>query len=146
MPLGPFNNLYGMGASPVLVDDLVMLVCDQNTGSFIVALGQRTDACAGGRRGPRRTAATRRQSCTRRRAARRNYRAGLVPLTAYAVGTGEKLWWVRGLSFELKSTPVVSGDILYINGFGTPENQPGAQKAIEPFDEIMKQHAEHAGS
>ena len=37
VPLGPFNNLYGMGASPVLVDDMVVLACDQNTDSFIVA-------------------------------------------------------------------------------------------------------------
>jgi len=41
LPLGPFNNLYGMGASPVLVADLVVLPCDQNTDSFIVAVGQR---------------------------------------------------------------------------------------------------------
>ena len=41
VPLGPFNNLYGMGASPVLVDDKVVLTCDQNTDSFIIALGQR---------------------------------------------------------------------------------------------------------
>ena len=39
LPLGPFNNLYGMGASPVLVDDAVVLACDQNTDSFIVAVG-----------------------------------------------------------------------------------------------------------
>jgi outer membrane protein assembly factor BamB len=41
VPLGPFNNLYGMGASPVLVDDIVVLACDQNTDSFIIAVAQR---------------------------------------------------------------------------------------------------------
>src|SRR6266487_4905500 len=41
LPLGPSNNLYGMGASPVLVGDLVVLPCDQNTGSFIIAVRQR---------------------------------------------------------------------------------------------------------
>ena len=41
LPLGQFNNLYGMGASPVLVDDMVVLACDQNTDSFIVAVSQR---------------------------------------------------------------------------------------------------------
>ena len=51
---------------------------------------------------------------------------GSFLLTAYAPGSGEKLWWVGGLSFEMKSTPVVSGDTLFINGFGTPQNQPGA--------------------
>ena len=41
VPLGPFNNLYGMGASPVLVGDSVILACDQNTDSFIIAVAQR---------------------------------------------------------------------------------------------------------
>ena len=40
LALGPFNNLYGMGASPVLVDDKVLLACDQNTNSFLIAVGQ----------------------------------------------------------------------------------------------------------
>ena len=40
--LGPFNNLYGMGASPVLVGDTVVLVCDQNTDSYVVALEQKS--------------------------------------------------------------------------------------------------------
>ena len=58
VPLGPFNNIYGMGASPVLVDDLVVLVCDQSTSSFIVALdkterrGPLEDAAAGGAQRP----------------------------------------------------------------------------------------------
>ena len=39
-PLGPFNNVYGMGASPVLAGDLVVLVCDQNRGSFAAGFRQ----------------------------------------------------------------------------------------------------------
>jgi hypothetical protein len=42
MPLGPFNNIYGMGASPVLVDDLLILACDQSVGSFLLAVEKRT--------------------------------------------------------------------------------------------------------
>ena len=42
MPLGPFNNIYGMGASPVIVGDLVVLACDQSLGSFIMAVDKRT--------------------------------------------------------------------------------------------------------
>ena len=40
MPLGPFNNIYGMGASPVIVGDLVVLACDQSLGSFIIGREQ----------------------------------------------------------------------------------------------------------
>jgi hypothetical protein len=50
------------------------------------------------------------------------------------------------LCFELKSTPVVSGDTLYINGFGTPQNQPGSQPAIEPFDDIVKRYGGATGT
>ena len=42
LPLGPFNNIYGMGASPVIVGDLVVLACDQSTGSFVLAVDKRT--------------------------------------------------------------------------------------------------------
>src|SRR5205814_4962010 len=38
-PLGPFRNVYGMGASPILAGDSVILVCDQGVGSFVIAVG-----------------------------------------------------------------------------------------------------------
>ena len=138
VPLGPFNNIYGIGASPVLVDDMVVLVCDQSTNSFIVALSKRDGS-------------------VRWKTARPEAHSGhstpilyqpktggteiLVPgsflLTAYAAKTGEKVWWVRGLSFEMKSTPVVSGNTLFINGFGSPENQPGSQRTIPSYEEAV---------
>ena len=31
-PLGPFDNVYGMGASPILAGGLVVLACDQSLG------------------------------------------------------------------------------------------------------------------
>ena len=42
MPLGPFNNVYGMGASPVIVGDLVVLACDQSLGRSIIAVNKGT--------------------------------------------------------------------------------------------------------
>jgi outer membrane protein assembly factor BamB len=44
LPLGPFTNAYGMGASPIVVGDLVVLVCDQSHGSFMVAVDKTTGA------------------------------------------------------------------------------------------------------
>ncbi|HEX5071329.1 MAG TPA: PQQ-binding-like beta-propeller repeat protein, partial [Vicinamibacterales bacterium] len=44
MPLGPFNNIYGMGASPVVINGLVILSCDQSVGSYVMAVDARTGA------------------------------------------------------------------------------------------------------
>ena len=40
LPLGPFRNIYGMGSSPIVVGDKIVLVCDQSRDSFAVALGK----------------------------------------------------------------------------------------------------------
>jgi len=146
LALGPFNNLYGMGASPVLVDDAVVLTCDQNTDSFIVSVGQRD--------GRVRWKTARPEAHSGHSTPILYKPAGgatqiIVPgsflLTAYAPASGEKLWWVGGLSFEMKSTPVVTGDTLFINGFGTPQNQPGAHPAIPDFADIVRQYSDTAG-
>jgi outer membrane protein assembly factor BamB len=137
-PLGPFNNIYGMGASPIVVDDVVVLNCDQSIGSFIAAFDKKTG---------------RERWRTPRVEARSGHstpviytppggRAQIVVpgsflLSAYDARSGRRLWWVGGLSFELKSTPAISGDTLYINGFGSPENQPGAKLTIAPTAEVF---------
>jgi hypothetical protein len=41
-PLGPFNNANGHGSSPIVVDDLVVLICDQDTDSYLIALDRRS--------------------------------------------------------------------------------------------------------
>jgi len=139
MPLGPFNNIYGMGASPVIVGDTVVLNCDQSVGSFLLAVDAKTG------RERWRTARPEAKSghATPILWKAPNGRdqilvAGSFLLTAYEATTGKKIWWVRGLSFEIKSTPVIGGDTLYINGYGSTENEPGRKVVVPPADEIWK--------
>jgi outer membrane protein assembly factor BamB len=47
---------------------------------------------------------------------------------------------VGGLPFEMKSTPVLDADLLFIHGFATPFNQPGAQVEVEPWPETLAAH------
>src|SRR5574338_1559042 len=42
IPLGPFNNAYGMASSPIVVEDTVVLVCDQSTNSFMLAVDRKS--------------------------------------------------------------------------------------------------------
>ncbi len=41
LPLGPFNNPFGLGSSPVLVGDTLLINCDQETGSFFLAVDKK---------------------------------------------------------------------------------------------------------
>ena len=138
-PLGPFNNIYGMGASPVIAGNLLVLACDQSLGSYVMAMDKRTGKEVW-------------------KVARPEAKSGhstpilwkgpdgrdqiLLPgsflLTAYDVATGKKLWWVGGLSFEMKSTPVIGGDTIYVNGYGAPVNDPGNKVTVPPAVEVWK--------
>jgi outer membrane protein assembly factor BamB len=137
-PLGPFDNVYGMGASPVLVDDKIVLVCDQSTDSYVLALSKKTGEPAW--KTPRPEAKSGHSTPILYRPEGGEAQV-LIPgsflLTAYSARTGDKIWWVGGLSFEMKSTPVIDGDLLFINGFGSPLNQPGQQIEIASFADTL---------
>jgi len=43
VPLGPFNMFYGFGASPILVDDKVVLPVDQDSpSSYLIAMDKNS--------------------------------------------------------------------------------------------------------
>jgi outer membrane protein assembly factor BamB len=138
-PLGPFNSFWGMAASPILAEDKVLLPCDQDTNSFLIAVDKKS-----GREKWR----VKRPWVISGYSTPVLYKpkdGGLqlvVPesfqLTAYAVATGEKVWWVRGLACEMKSIAAFDGDKIYINGWGFPENQPGKQVKVMPFEEALQ--------
>ena len=125
MPLGPFNNIYGMGASPVIVGDLLILACDQSLGSYIMAVDKRTGRVQWKVDRPEAKSGHSTPIVWRGRTGRIRSFPGSFLLTSYDAATGKKLWWVGGLSFEMKSTPVIGGDTIYVNGYGAPVNDPG---------------------
>ena len=136
-PLGPFNNIYGMGASPVIYNDMLLLALDQSRGSHLLAVDKRT----GNDRWK-----TPRPEATSGHATPIIWRApngkdqillpGSFLLTAYDPANGAKIWWVRGLSWEIKSTPVIADGVIYVNGYGSPEGDPGRKIALAPADEV----------
>jgi outer membrane protein assembly factor BamB len=139
VPLGPFNNVYGMGASPVVVDDEVVLVCDQSSGSFIAAYGLAD--------GKQRWKTARPEALSGHSTPSiikdANGKSLIVApasfrMDVYSAKTGESVWWMHGLASEMKSVPVIDGDTIYINGYNAPENDPGKQVAIAPFEEVLK--------
>lgn len=141
LPLGPFHNVYGMGASPIVAGDKVVLVCDQSAGSFIIAVGKddgrvrwkrdRPEALSGHStpilyqvdNGPPQVIAP-----------------GSFRAEAYALDTGETVWSVGGLPSEMKSGAVIGDGAIYFSGFNTPENDPGRQVHLPPFADVLAAH------
>ena len=140
LPLGPFDNDYGMGASPIVAGNKVILVCDQSTDSFIVAVDKSSGKIAWKKNRPEATSG----HCT---PVVYTPEGGemqvLVPgsflLISYSADTGERLWWTSGLAFEMKSTPVIRDGVLFINGFASPLNQPENQVKIPSFEKALEE-------
>lgn len=140
LPLGPFHNAYGMGASPILIDDVAIVPCDDGVDSYVLGIHKhsgkvlwktaRPDAVSG--------------HCTPvlwqpDGGAKQFILAGSFLLDAYDVQTGKRVWWIRGLAGEMKSVPVLLGDTLWIHGFASPINNKGRQLDLPEFEAALEQ-------
>ena len=139
VPLGPFNSFYGMGGSPVLAGNTLVMVCDQRTNSFIVAVDTRDGKVLWQKN-------------------RSNYEAYSTPafykpkdgpgqvivlgshtVDAYSVDKGERLWWVTRTGAYPKGVPLLGTDMVYVMGDG------GDDPFLPPFDESLKADANKDG-
>jgi outer membrane protein assembly factor BamB len=146
-PLGPFHNVYGVGSSPIVVDDAVVIVIDQGLDSFAAAFGKDDG---------RQRWKTARPEALSGHSTPIVQRPGQGPplilapgsfrMDAYAATTGESVWWVNGLPSEMKSVPVLDGDTVFVSGYSSPDNEPGNRKPVPPFETILKERdADHDG-
>jgi outer membrane protein assembly factor BamB len=138
LPLGPFNNAWGMGSSPVLVDRTLIQLCDQDNGSFLIAVDKDTGKPVW---------RVERPGYSRGFSTPVVYRpktgppqiivAGSFRLAAYSADRGYELWSAQSLSWQVKPTPIVSGDVVFAESWAAG-NDTGQQKAVESFDEATK--------
>ena len=135
--LGPFNMFYGFGASPILIDDKVILPVDQdNPASYLIAVDKNSGKV---RWKVDRPVVISGYSTPIIYQPAKGAKQIIVPesfqLSAYSVADGKRVWWVRGLACEMKSIASHDSEYLYINGWGFPQNQPGQQVKTTTFEE-----------
>ncbi len=120
MPLGPFNNMNGHGSSPVIIDDLVLLICDQDTNSYFLAVDKTTGKVRYKVERPETTRGYATPSVWRPKTGPAELVVpGAYITTAYELKTGKKLWWAGGMAWQLKGAPVIVGDRMYLNSWET---------------------------
>jgi outer membrane protein assembly factor BamB len=138
VPLGPFKSFYGMGASPILAEGLVVLVCDQQGGSFVVAVDRKT--------GQRRWKTERagavdgyatpivfRPAGTP--AAAQLIVLGSTQLDSYALDTGVQQWWMPLGTNGAMGTVVTSGDTLFLATLSSPDPfLPAFDTTLQKYD------------
>lgn len=133
LPLGPFNNFHGMGGSPVLAGNSLVLLCDQDTGSFLISV----DAGSGAVRWKKAREPGNGFSTPAVLESGEILILGNNRLSAHSPSTGEPLWWVTGIPRQTKSSPVVTVDgagqpLILVSAVEFIEGAPRGQFTFEP--------------
>ncbi|MBM3738024.1 MAG: hypothetical protein FJW39_19760 [Acidobacteria bacterium] len=136
LALGPFNNPMGQSSTPVLAGSTVLLPLDQESGSYFLALDKETGKTKWRVDRPDFTRGFSTPVLWKAPSGRTHVLlAGSYRLVAYDLETGKEEWFVRGLTWQLKPTPVMDEERIYVLGWAG-EADPGQQENIPGFDEV----------
>ncbi len=136
-PLGPFNNPMGQSATPVLSGKTLLVSCDQESGSYFVALEKDTGKVKWRVERPDFARGFSTPVLYKPKdGAMQVLLAGSYRLVAYEVETGKEVWWVSGLTWQLKPTPVMDDENVYVLGWAG-EADPGQQEVVPDFAEVL---------
>ncbi len=139
-PLGPFNNMNGHGSSPALFEDTLVLICDQDTDSYVIAWDKTTGKVRWRVERPEVTRGYATPALYHPKGGRKQVVVpGAYQLASYDLATGEKIWWVNGMAWQLKCVPLIDGETIYINAWeigGDFEKAPD----VLPWDEMLAKY------
>ena len=141
-PLGPFRNFYGMGASPIVVGDMVVLVCDQQAGSFILALDRASGTTEWKRDRPGRTVGWATPMVFRPSSGPAQLVVlGSTHVDGYDLATGAPRWWMGVASNGGLATPIASGDTLLVSTLASSEPWLGTfESVLDKYDRDKDRH------
>ncbi|MDP7348485.1 MAG: PQQ-binding-like beta-propeller repeat protein, partial [Phycisphaeraceae bacterium] len=123
--LGPFENVYNMASSPIVVGDLVIVNCDHSGPSFIVAF----DKVTGDERWrtPRKGGLHYSTPIVVPRDGVNQVVVNAHTIVAYAAATGEPIWWFEGMKHATTPTALFHNGLVYATS-----GRNGPSVAIDP--------------
>jgi outer membrane protein assembly factor BamB len=139
LSLGPFKNTFGSGSSPILTGDLAVLNCDQDQGSFLIAVDRKSGQPRWRAERPEFPRGFSTPLVLEEGGLKEVLVAGTLRLKAYSVKDGRELWSADGLARIVNLTPVLGEGLLYVASF-SPGGDSGERIAMPPFDEYLAQN------
>jgi len=135
-PLGPFKNFYGMSGSPIIDGSTVVLVCDQQSGSFVIALDRRTGRQRWKIDRPGMTISWSTPMIFRPNTTQADLIVlGATRVDAYDLASGAQRWWLPVASSGAMGTPLAVGDTLMISTVGSNDPwMPVFSSALAQYD------------
>jgi outer membrane protein assembly factor BamB len=134
--LGPFKNFYGMAGSPIIDGSTVVLVCDHDAGSFVIALDRLTGTLRWKTGRPGMTLGWSTPMVFRPDATRAELIVlGSTRLDAYDLASGAQRWWLPVASGGAMGTPLAHGDTLMVSTLGSNEpSMPTFAAVLSQYD------------
>ena len=135
-PMGPFQDEFGAGSSPVLVDGKVIVSQDHDTDSFVMALDAKTGRLLWKQPRPDAVRSYSTPVIWRRDGRNEILVAGALQMTSYNPDNGEPAWWTHGLARIVIPLPVASPDMIYMASWA-PGADAGGRIALESWESAL---------
>jgi outer membrane protein assembly factor BamB len=136
-PMGPFQDEYGAGSSPMLFEDKVIVSQDHDIGSFVVAFDRVTGKQVWKTARPDAVRSYSTPAIWNRNGRNELLVAGALELTSYDPGTGAQLWSAQGLARIVIPTPVIAGDTIYMASW-SPGGDAGSRISLGPWSVALE--------
>ena len=134
LPLAPLNNPFGAASSPVIAGDLVILNCDQDRGSFLIALDKATGKKRWRIERPQFPRGYSTPILWERGGRTEIVVPGTLELKGYAIDDGREVWSAGGLARIVNPTAFLGGGLLYVASF-SPGGDAGERITMPSFEE-----------
>lgn len=146
LPMGPFNNDFGAGSSPLIVGDRIILCQDHDLGSFLMAIDKNSGKVIWK---------------TDRSEFPRNYCspilwdnagkmqiviAATLRIVGYDLESGKEAWTVRGISRMVSCSPTIGDDgNLYVAGWAAGGDD-GERISADPYESVAYKDTDKSGT
>ncbi|WP_165920181.1 outer membrane protein assembly factor BamB family protein [Chthoniobacter flavus] len=136
---------FGTGASPILADGKVVIVCDQDMGSYLLAVDAKTGQQAWRVERPGFLRSFSSPFLWKHDGTEEIVVVGALLVKSYAVKDGHELWSCQGTARVSNATPVAGDGMLLVSSWNVG-GDAGARITMAPFEEFLAANdANHDG-